>query len=91
MTEFPDLSELEELRALYLQNNAISQLPSNVLIPTSNKVERLDLSGNKFTIVPNEFLRRFTAMKSLNLCKCNIPRNAVEMCQNKLREQNPAV
>ena len=54
---------------MYLQNNDISSLPDNVSIPSNNKVGRLDLSHNKFTSVPSNFLKNFKTLRYLNLCK----------------------
>ena len=75
ITDLPVLTDLVELRELYLQNNDISNLPDNTDIPSDNKIERLDLSHNKFTSVPNALLKQFKALKYLNLCKLNFLNN----------------
>ena len=71
----PVLTDLVELRELYLQNNDIFNLPDNTDTPWANKIERLDLSHNKFTSVPSALLKQFKALKYLNLCKLNFLNN----------------
>ena len=69
IADLPVLTDLVELRELYLQKNDISNLQDTIDIPMDNKIERLDLSHNKFTSVPNTLLKQFSALKYLNLCK----------------------
>ena len=69
IADLPNLTDLAELRELYLQKNDISNLQDAIGIPPDNKIERLDLSHNKFTSVPNALLNQLKALKYLNLCK----------------------
>ena len=89
ITDLPVLTDVVELRELYLQNNDISNLPDNTDIPSDNKIERLDLSHNKFTSVPNALLKQFKALKYLNLCKLEFLNNRSTCLANNKRRLFP--